>query len=98
MEPVEGTDGHRGEVGKEGRATDESGDGIGHDLVAPSMFQTADTLDSVVETPGENHDSIGMGTRGFDPAEETLRDLTLFGLVIWSERNARFDAKRNISG
>jgi len=62
------------------------------------MFDTADALDGVVETPGENHDSLGMGTRSFDPAEETLRDLTLFGLVIWSERNTGLDAKRNITG
>ena len=98
LEPVEGADGNRGEIGKECRATDESGDGIGHDFVAPSMPDTTDALDGVVETPGENHDSIGMGTRGFDPAEETLRDLTLFGLVIWSERNAGFDAERNVPG
>jgi len=98
LEPVEGADGNRGEVGKECRTTDESGDGIGHDFVTPSMLDTADALDGVVETPGENHDSIGMGTGGFDPAEETLRNLTLFRLVIWSERNAGFDAERNISG
>ena len=62
------------------------------------MLQTADALNGVVETPRENHESIGMGTRGINPAVETLGDLTLFRLVVRSEGNTGLNARNNILG
>ena len=98
LEPIEGADRDRGKVGKEHRATNEGGDGIGHDFIAPCMLQSADTLNVIREAPGESHGSFGMAARRIDSAEEALGDLALFRLVVWSERNARFDATSDIAG
>ena len=96
MEPIEGADRDRGKVGKEHRATNEGGDGVGHDFVAPGMLQSADALNGIRKTPGESHGPFGMAARRIDPAEEALGDLALFRLVVWSERNARFNATSDI--
>ena len=50
---VEGGDGKREKVGKEGRAAKVCGDDVGNDLVAPGIFQSSDAEDSDIETQGK---------------------------------------------
>ena len=95
MEPIEGSGGERGNSGKEGRATDIGSDGIGHDFLAPSVFQTADALNGILEAPRETNESVGMATRHLEPAEETLGYLALFGFVVGSIWDTRADAATN---
>jgi len=84
---VEGGDGERGVSGKEDRATDVSGDSIGHDFVTPSVLQASDAHDGVVETPGEDDLSLGMGTGHINLAIEAVGDQSGDAFVVRSVRN-----------
>ena len=93
--PVEGSDGERGDTGKESRATDVGSDGVGHDFVAPGMLESADGLDGILKAPRESNNAFGMAPRHIEPAEETLLNLTLHGLVVGRIWDVRGDAASN---
>ena len=61
-----------GSVGKEYRAANVGGEGIGHDLVALCVLQTSDALVDMVKVQGKPR-SVCMATRHVDPADEALR-------------------------
>lgn len=97
LEPTDGGSGDSGGAGKERRTTNEGGEGIGHDLVAPSVLDGSDALNGILETPGETHLSLGMSARGFDPAVEILMDLSIFALVVWSVGDERLNTTSKMS-
>ena len=95
MVPVDAGDRIRGNVGKEGRATNVGGDGIAYDFVAPRVLQSSNALNGDVGTPGESHVPVRMAARHIDPAEETIGDLAGNGFVAGCEENAGFDAVKD---
>ena len=92
MEPGEGSGRERGGTGQEGRAADIGRDGIGHNLLTPGVFQTTDAHNGILEAPWERNVSFGMAARHLEPAEVTLGDLALLGLVVGRVWDTRVDA------
>jgi len=78
-------------AGKERRAANVGGEGIGHDFVAPSTLQTSDGLKGVVEASGENRVSSSVATRRVNRIEEALGDL--HRVVFWRKENAKFGTR-----